>query len=135
MKYNLINRLIKLFLLFSTTIIYCQTSTYPSLYKKYWYFKSRLNNDFVKVGTNDGESIPFNQRGLFSTSFTNQNAELFVGDGTSTLGYYIAVLATECKLLAQNNQDTKKTIHELFCALNAVNRLDYVAETYFGNES
>lgn len=29
--------------------------------QKYWYYKTRLNNDFIKIGTKQGESIPFNQ--------------------------------------------------------------------------
>lgn len=31
--------------------------------QKYWYYKTRLNNDFVKIELNQGESVPFNQRG------------------------------------------------------------------------
>ena len=34
-------------------------------HKKYWYYKSRFNNDFIKIGLNQGQSIPFNQRGFF----------------------------------------------------------------------
>ncbi len=36
---------------------------------------------------------------------------------------------------SSNFQDTKKVKHELFCALSAVNRLDYIAETFFNGTS
>jgi hypothetical protein len=97
-------------------------------HRKYWYYKSRLNNDFVKVGLKAGESLPFNQRGQWIQDFNVENCELKSGDATSTLGYYIALLATEYYLLSKNDQSTEKVRHELFCALNAVNRLDYTAE-------
>lgn len=113
----------------NSSTIYSQTSEYPDHYKKYWYYKSRLNNDFVKVGTNDGESMPFNHRGNTLSNFQPANVALSLGDGTSTLGYYIAVLATEYKLLEISGQSTEKIRHELYCALNAVNRLDYKAES------
>lgn len=96
--------------------------------RKYWYYKTRLNNDFVKVGLGDGESMPFNQRGLNSISFNSTDGKLNLGDGVSTLGYYVALLATEYRLLVLNKQSTIKVKHELFCALNAFNRLDAKAE-------
>lgn len=111
---------------FSPLISYSQNDL--SNHKKYWYYKSRLNNDFVKVGTGRGESLPFNQRGLTLNNYNPINVEMAVGDATGTLGYYIALLATEYYLLKQNGQNTDKTKHELFCALNAINRLDAIAE-------
>ncbi len=42
------------------SVIYSQASDYD-LNKKYWYYKSRFNNDFVSVGTEAGQSLPFNQ--------------------------------------------------------------------------
>lgn len=100
---------------------------------KYWYFKTRLNNDFVKVGLGAGESMPFNQRGAEAFNKYAVNSKLKIGDGTGTLGYYIGVLATEYKLLQANNQNTDIVKHELFCALNAINRLDYKAEGLWQN--
>ncbi len=114
------------------SIQYCLGQTDADNHRKYWYYRSRLVNDFVKVGLNDGESMPFNQRGLYSPNgFADPYPKLFVGDGTSTLGYYIGVLATEYHLLAASHQDTSKVRHELFCALNAINRLDFKAEGLF----
>ncbi len=99
-------------------------------HRKYWWYKTRLNNDFVKVGTGDGESFPFNQRGSTSSGFTSPDvrSNMELGDGTSTLGLYIAQLATEYALLVKNSQNTDKVKHELFCALNAFDRVDYKAE-------
>jgi hypothetical protein len=128
MKY----RLIRILLLTANIIVGVSMAIAQSdndNHRKYWYYRSRLVNDFVKVGLSDGESMPFNQRGHDTPlGYNAANAELYLGDGTSTLGYYIALLATEYGLLKQNAQDTKKVIHELFCALNAINRVDYKAE-------
>jgi len=106
-------------------------------HKKYWYYKSRFNNDFIVVGTGDGESIPFTIRGedAYLKFDETNNIVLKTGDGTSYLGYYIAALATEYHLLRQNNQNTDKVKHELFCALNAINRLDYKAEICLGSQN
>ena len=90
----------------------------------------------MKVGTGQGESVPFTQRGRNATGFSGFDGNysrkdfmsLKVGDGSSNLGYYLAVLATEYKLLQMSGQDRTKVVHELYCALNAINRLDYLAE-------
>lgn len=89
---------------------------------KYWYYKTRLNNDFVKVGTNQGESMPFNERAV------NFSDKMKIGDGTARLGIYLGVLATEYRLLKNSGQNVDKVKHELFCALNALNRVDFNAE-------
>jgi len=127
MRFNSINILFSIFL---STFAFGQTTQYPDHYKKYWYFKSRLNNDFLKIGLDSGESIPFNQRGHNATGFSIPNAktDMLAGDAAATLGYYIATLATEYKLLQVSNQKTDKIKHELFCALSAINRIDYKAE-------
>lgn len=123
MKYSLINLLI--ILLLSNQLL---AQSMGLNHRKYWWYKSRLNNDFVKVGLGDGESLPFNQRGYSGPGFTNSNPNFKLGDGTSTLGLYIAQLATEYALLKKNAQRTEKVLHELFCAMNAFDRLDYKAE-------
>jgi hypothetical protein len=106
-----------------------QSQTSTDNHRKYWYYKTRLNNDFVLVGTGPGKSLPFSTR-AWASSGTNANLE--IGDGTSILGYYIAMLATEYYLLAQNSQNTNTVKHELFCALDAINRLDYRADSAYG---
>ena len=47
------------------------------------------------------------------------------------LGEYIAVLATEYKLLNEQNQDVTATANEPYHALNALDRLDLFWERYF----
>lgn len=118
-------------------------------HQKYWYYKSRLNNDFIKVGNTatgstysnfdgHGESIPFNERhskrgipgvsGLGSNNDIKNGVDMDQGDSPTRLGIYLSVLVTEYKLLKANNQDLTRVKHEIFCALNAINRLDYHAE-------
>ncbi|GAB4207402.1 MAG: hypothetical protein Fur0023_18150 [Bacteroidia bacterium] len=86
----------------------------------------------MKVGTGDGESLPFMERGLGSSKFTNPSDILKIGDGTSILGYYIATLATEYYLLKNSSSKTDSTLYELYCALYALNRLDIKAEEKLG---
>lgn len=51
-------------------------------------------------------------------------------DATTHLGWYIAVLATEWKLLERRGLPTKRTEEELYWAVKAVGRLDEYAEAY-----
>lgn len=123
-KYKLTKKLLLAFIIALQPIIIKSQTDYDN-HSKYWYYKTRLNNDFMKVGLLAGESIVFNQRS------GNHTADMNVGDATATLGYYIGVLATEYYLLQQNNQNTDIVKHELFCALNAINRVDYKAEGHW----
>jgi hypothetical protein len=113
-----------------THYLISQSLTEIEHHKKYWYYKSRFNNDFINVGLNQGQSIPFNQRQLYG-----QGGDILkAGDATVQLGMYIGVLATEYRLLKDKGQyDALKIVkHELFCALDAFNRLDYNAESTIG---
>jgi hypothetical protein len=94
---------------------------------KYWYYRYRLLNNFLKVGDCRGCSTPASTRG------EDSHNQLYWGDGTIDLGWYIGVLATEYKLLIDNSQDGSETIKELYYALEAFNRLDYNAEIYLSN--
>lgn len=109
---------------------------------KYWHSRSKLRNDFMKIGLGQGESLPFVQRGLgthidgVNPSTIYYKTALKGGDLISELGIYIGVLASEYKILKDNSQKTDSTIYELYCALNAANRLDYNAESsIYGNAS
>ena len=122
--------------------------------EKYWAYRDRLRKNFVKIGSNPGESVPMSAR---SIGFAYQNApmdenenrpsRIYYTDATIYLGHYLAVLGTECKLLINtystlinSNQSTQilKTIEEskkeLYYALNALNRLDLSAEFVLSNE-
>lgn len=127
--------IIKSFILLQFVSIYAiaQSSDYD-LHNKYWYYKARFNNDFVSVGLNAGQSLPFNQRGFIdSYTYSVPSYTLKTGDCSAQLGIYVAVLATEYRLLKDNGEHTDKVKHELFCALNAINRIDYNAEKIIGD--
>ncbi len=106
-------------------------------FNKYWYYKTRFNNDFIKIGLLQGESVPFNERGDERTtgypSLFDSNTQLRTGDAIASIGMHIAFLATEYALLKNNNQKTDSVKHELFCALNALNRIDNFSEQWFPN--
>ncbi|OFY85694.1 MAG: hypothetical protein A3F72_12145 [Bacteroidetes bacterium RIFCSPLOWO2_12_FULL_35_15] len=98
--------------------------------KKYWWYHYRLVNDFLAKGDCQGCSSPMGERGY---NITNTISGAKWGDQIICLGNYIAVLATEYKLLRDNNQLTDTTVQELYYALKAFNRLDEEAETFFYN--
>ncbi len=116
----------------SISIIYSsllsQTSDYD-LNKKYWYYKTRFNNDFVVVDTGKGCSLPLNSREFdyaqgSSGFYPGPSHTIKTGDATTQLGIYLGVLATEYRLLKnKGGQDAAiaKVKHELYCALNALN--------------
>lgn len=93
---------------------------------KYWHYRYRLVNYFMVVGDGPGMSIPADIRNAFDG---NGSGQLRWGEGPTYLGYYLGVLATEYRLLRDNGQSTDRTLTELYYALRAVNRLDFVAES------
>jgi len=88
----------KLGLLFILFISLAKGQDDDQHHRKYWYYRTRLVNDFLKVGTEQGDCIPFSERG-FEYGGNNIAGTMKCGDGTSKLGVYIGVLATEFKLL------------------------------------
>lgn len=47
-------------------------------HKKYGYYKTRLNNDFIKIGLDPGNSIPVNERAYIQGSpydFNSKNTQ------------------------------------------------------------
>jgi hypothetical protein len=101
--------------------------------KKYWYYHHRLVNDFMAKGDCQGCSEPMNERSFKWKETTDPTASVIAkwGDQTIALGHYISVLATEYKLLSDQNQPTDTTIQELYYAIKAVNRLDETAERIY----
>jgi hypothetical protein len=105
---------------------------------KYWFYRNRLTNEFMKVGPNPGESTPLAYLRLnpitHSNPVTANNRTYSIGDAGDGMlrsgGYYIGVLATEYYMLKNSGQDVSGTLEELFFALNAIKRLDETAETY-----
>ena len=102
--------------------------------QKYVYYKQRFLNNFIAVGNGMGESLPLDIRRMNYQTTVNNNFpvhEFGLSDASLRLGWYIAVLATEYKLLNVQGLDTYQTRKELYYALEAFNRLDLNAESYF----
>ncbi len=101
--------------------------------QKYVYYKQRFLNNFIAVGNGMGESLPLDIRRFGLNKTTNEQwiHEFGLSDASLRLGWYIAVLATEYKLLNVQGLDTYQTRKELYYALEAFNRLDLNAESYF----
>lgn len=104
--------------------------------EKYWWYRYRLVNDFLKIGPNCGESIPAQRRSWVAeldSPGVHKKGVLSFDDATIDLGNYISMLATEYKLLKNNNFNTTRTRMELYYALNAFERIDRNAEAYCNN--
>lgn len=102
---------------------------------KYWNLRKRLVTDFVKPGLGPGESVPANKYSLsiaWSSYPHSLVKKLEWGDATAQLGWYLAVMATELKLLQQSGDTSSeyyfRLIEEIYFGLEAINRLDDVAE-------
>jgi hypothetical protein len=97
---------------------------------KYWFYRQRLNTEFLKVGLGvngeaSGHALPAAQ------AYVGEGDQLHFGDATSFLGNYIGVLATEYLLLKRDSASPEQLVEvkqELFYAMKAYERLDYNAE-------
>lgn len=97
-------------------------------------YRQNLRNHFVYVSANNemGSNIPAS---CIITIDTKDNEygprNVYFSDGNGTLPFYIGLLATEYKLLEMSGQDFATTKNELTYALNALDRLDDEAESYW----
>ncbi len=101
---------------------------------KYWRLRDRLRKEFVVVGAGSGEAIPASRR-------HEADGVIRWADATIRLGWYLAVLATEHAMLSQpaaypgfdrgGQATTEASVDELYYALNALERLDRVADASF----
>lgn len=97
---------------------------------KYWHYRDRLKY-FVLPGENRGES----QIAGIRNRFEFNTVDLNFGQHAIYFGYYIGMLATEYKLLSENN-DNKclSTKNELYLALKQyINYLDKTESIIFKN--
>ncbi len=118
-----------------TVTSYAQTDDFNL--KKYWKFRNTFVEQFVKIGKADGESLPAGKRkpcNCIDNLYLNPQGvpdcygEMHWGDGMIRHGHYLGFLATEYALLKKYGQETTATLHELYYALNAINRVDKFAE-------
>lgn len=102
---------------------------------KYWHYRYRLTHYFTVIGEGPGMSIP---AGVRNRCGGDGCVMMDWGEGPVQLGYYIGVLATEYKLLKDNNApqaDINQTLTELYYAMKTITRLNTVAVTNCGNSS
>ncbi|MCD6017085.1 MAG: hypothetical protein K0S53_206, partial [Bacteroidetes bacterium] len=109
-----------------------QTVDNEKAHRRYWYYRTRMINDFMKVGKEQGACIVFAQRNNGEDGSAPREFQSKVGpDQIDITNMYIMALALEYKLLSRNNQDTRETVKELYHMLYAINRLDLEAEQFF----
>ena len=101
-------------------------------HRRYWYYRTRMINDFMKIGKNQGECIVLAQRNQGEDNADNPELLSTTGpDQIDITNQYIMALALEYKILTRNNQDASGTIKEIFHLLWTLNRLDLEAEQFF----
>jgi hypothetical protein len=127
MKLNFLHAFTSLFLLLLPTLE--TTAQTPELnHEKYWVYRQRLLDHFMvsSSGNELGTNIPASIRNKY-------NRQMRWGDATINLSNYMAVLATEYKLLKIKGLDLNETVFELHNAMMAMERLD-VSAAYFYND-
>lgn len=96
---------------------------------KYWQYRSILKEKFVHLGTERGDGIPAEK--IDPNFYVKPKKGLWLqSDGTSYLGFYLAVLATEYKLRKNAGLATDSLVQEIYYALNALWRLDAQSNYY-----
>ncbi|TNE52789.1 MAG: T9SS type A sorting domain-containing protein [Bacteroidetes bacterium] len=94
----------------------------------YWYYRYRLREAFTIIGDDEGNCIPIVERNDGATSnSSNHTKATYASETLVQLGWYLGVLATEYRLL-KNNQEwvgLEQTKTELYHALKTVHRMDY----------
>jgi len=97
---------------------------------KYWYYRDRLKY-FVVPGTKKGESEMATARN------SNLNPNIDFGQHTVIQGYYIAMLATEYKILANAGEliSAEKTKQELRLAIKSYINDQDSCEHYYDNST
>lgn len=102
-------------------------------HRRYWYYRTRFINDFVKLGNSQGDGVCFPERNYEDGQFSKQAK---VGpDQIDITNQYLSALALEYKLLSRSNQSTLETIKEIYYLLRTINRLDARADCFWtGNE-
>ncbi len=98
--------------------------------EKYWLYRERLLEEFMvsSSGNEAGTSIPASIRHM-------GRGQMRWGDATINLSNYMAVLATEYRLLNDHGRPVESTLQKLHRALLAMERLDANAPEFFMAEA
>jgi hypothetical protein len=120
--------LIVLITFLSINVSVSQIAQHDLNHRRYWFYRTRFINDFVKIGPNQGDCISFPQRNYGSL----YSPIASVGpDQIDQMNMYLAALALEYKILKRNNQDVKETLKEIFYIIDTYNRLDEEADQFW----
>jgi hypothetical protein len=118
--------LILFILIISPAILFAQDikltdSPIATAINKYWHYRDRLKYFVVPNGTYCGGLVGgIRNRRSYSQDETVAGAtNMDFEEEAVYLGYYLGVLATEYKLLSDQNANYNKTLTDLFYALNA----------------
>ncbi len=126
-------RVIILVILFSipSQFLFCQEPNMNGELAKYWFYRWRLRNDFMVMGTEAGQSLIIESRNMESTP------QVHWADATIMHGYYLTMLATEHRILQElgRTEDLKNNERELYFAIKAYERLDYNSETFYSSNT
>lgn len=124
--------IILMFLAIASCDLFSQldASSNDRAHRRYWYYRTRMINDFINIGDKQGDCNVFAQRnpGIGTD-------DVAVGaDQIDITNQYLMALALEYKLLSRMNQSTKETVREMFYIIKTINRLDSRAD-WFWNPS
>jgi hypothetical protein len=98
-------------------------------HRRYWFYRTRLINDFMRVGKDQGDCIVFSERNLGM----NDNTAKVGPDQIDITNQYLTTLSLEYKLLTRANQNTDETIKEIFHLIYTINRLDLSSEQFWSS--
>ena len=121
-----------LFSLIAPSVNFGQTTNpnMPNWHSKYWFYRWRLRNDFMVMGSGDGQSLVAESRN------TERKEIIKWADAMIQHGYYLTMLAIEHKILETKGRyaDLKNNERELYFAIKAFERVDYNTETFYSSE-
>ena len=96
-------------------------------HRHYWFYRTRMINDFIKIGNEQGDCIVLAERNQGRYDSTAKVGS----DQIDITNQYLSALALEYKLLTRNNQNTDETIKEIFYLIKTINRLDARADLFW----
>lgn len=119
------------FLLTAANVFCQQTVDHDRAHRRYWYYRTRMINDFMKLGKNQGDCMVIAERNGGKDNIEFSRKSQVGADQIDLASMYIIALSLEYKLLSRNHQDTKETVNELYNMLYMINRLDGEAEQFW----